>query len=238
MCVKSHKCHSFTLIELLVVIAIISILAGMIMPAINQALEKAKDTACVNNLKQFSVAIHSYQIDYRDQYPPWISTLFPDYSGSKGIYHCRKDRNPATSEPEDWVIPWGKEGAEYKYSEAFDRPGSRSLLNIQTGVNALMPNSDVTKISYFYEFTAAPCTFKYEGASLDSIPETWGEVKVNEMKSGQLTYSGVKYQLSYFPIIRCIWHVKENKYEPVLNLSVAGNVFKSNREWETGYWDF
>ncbi len=108
--------RAFTLIELLVVIAIIAILAAILFPVFAQAREKARQTACMNNLKQIGTATMMYTQDYDECYPNhnwpagvgthtlpdgrtfnghvgWALVLYP-YIKNQQVYTCPSDDNP------------------------------------------------------------------------------------------------------------------------------------------------
>ena len=152
--------HAFTLIELLVVIAIIAILVALLLPAVQQAREAARRTACKNNLKQLALALHNYH-DQHNVFPPshirgrgngpfeagngfsWGAMMLPQLEQT-GIYDAL-DFEGAIFEGANVAVINSISGFPFAICPSDERPRTRAV----HGTSSLYYMSSVPTTSYY-----------------------------------------------------------------------------------------
>ena len=100
-----QKEKGFTLIELLVVIAIIAILAGILLPALNQAKEKAKQADCTSKLSQIGKAFFQYAMSFDDAYPQTSGTKGQFLNDSSGDALDLLRKQDLLIDPKGYICP-------------------------------------------------------------------------------------------------------------------------------------
>ena len=170
--------RAFTLIELLAVLAIIAVLAGLLLPAMVRSKAKARDAACVNNLRQLGIATRVYADDHQERLPtaeilptqpidpqkplPRICDVLAGYVGRNGetnthwamIFRCPADQNGR----------FATEGSSYEWNTDLN---GRRMDETRTDSAFLLlkpgdPSGGITNFFMTYPPSATPLLLDYD----------------------------------------------------------------------------
>lgn len=251
------KKRGFTLTELLVVIAIIAVLAGLLLPAIQNSRWLARVTKCTSNLKNIGNAIELYRSQNENKYPTWLSTMLDtSLDGVKEILECPLDESKgAQGSRPDWITAPTRQYAETNDMAIADFSSPTEVSDLTAGnisVSSPRLNEDsrdttVKRCSYMYEFVGTTCSwYVYSPGSsppigygtIPAVPSTtWMQVKTFEA-THTTESGGEKVNPLKVPVLRCWHHLEdvrgdgqlhdsEEKHNQVLNYRVSSAVNRS-----------
>ena len=248
--------RGFTLVEMLTVIAVITILAGFILGSLAKSKREARETECMNSMRNLALAA----IMYRDDFsilpvpdPPWLSTMYGRSGAtSKKVYVCTmdpyngKDTLPDGSQYNPRYMYIKLDPTAFPYQETAD-----TISNPYASWTGRP--TDLPGCSYLYEFNGAPYRQYVVGGACPSWAHdldgdgkcSWAEAKLGQMAGGDgyscSPFDGTcppanwkPYSVGDFVMIRCYWHMQnKNGRKEVMNIAYDSRAFKSGVIWQT-----
>lgn len=146
---KTYK--GFTLIELLVVIAIIGVLIAILAPAIASTRERSQIAACMNNIRQITLAAFMYADDH-DAVIPDVSDTFNYVQENENIYKCPRDTRQGVGKSTPSYTAWQNTPATLLPSSLGTLPSlpSETVLYLESDQAGVKDKEDIVKDDVAY----------------------------------------------------------------------------------------
>ena len=152
---KARKRIGLTLIELLVVIAVIGLLVALTLPAVQSAREAARRAACLNNLKQFGLALHNFHESHGTFPPGGVGPV-------RGVPPGLKEHGLGT-----YLLPYLEQDAlfrQYRWDVSYFDPPNQAVVNTQLKVWQC-PAAESNRVHDGSRITVPPVAVPFQGTA-------------------------------------------------------------------------
>jgi hypothetical protein len=221
------------------------VLAGLILPALQNAQDEAKVASCINNLRQVMLGMEVYRTDFNGHFPLYLAQIYDNGQVPvKEVFLCPMDWNKGVEGARPATFGTGSEQLENA-----DRDGTGYKAKTAL-VNGMLHETDAVDellSSYLFEFSLYPTDWDNS--------TSWLDFKNGQLKDGVLVHendccgagnnspAGSEVKIGWIPVVRCFWHLENidtqkptSSAEPVIDITNFFNIRpRDNARWEHHY---